>query len=340
MNFSETLLRWYRAHQRDLPWRSDKDPYRVWLSEIILQQTRIDQGLPYFERFLAKYPTVHVLAGASEDDILKSWQGLGYYSRARNLHRTAKIVSEKYNGMFPDSAKELQQLPGIGPYTAAAIASICYGEHVPAIDGNAQRVLARVYGIDTPVNTPAGRNVISSLASELSDNTNPGDFNQALMDFGSMVCTKYKPACRECPFNENCTALRTRMVDQLPAKIPKNPLKNRHFHYHVIFKGPALFMEKRTGNDIWKGLYQLPLTETESEGFDQDLQVVKKYTRTLSHQKLHITIYLSSAKHLKNSSAFACRISEIGNLPVPKVMELFFNSKEFSTLLEKRNVYL
>jgi A/G-specific adenine glycosylase len=265
MFFYKTLINWYLKNNRDLPWRKSKDPYKIWLSEIMLQQTRVAQGLPYFIRFTEAFPTVFDLANAEESEVLKLWQGLGYYSRARNLHFTAKYVAFELNGVFPTSYKELLKLKGVGDYTASAIASICYDEPAAVVDGNVYRVLARFFGIDKPINSTDGIKEFKSLAQSLIQDENPGRYNQAIMDFGALHCKPQNPLCDECPLANSCVAFEKKIVAELPVKLKKIKIKKRFFNYLVIVtsNNETIFSE-RTGKGIWQGLYQFPLIETKN----------------------------------------------------------------------------
>lgn len=260
--FSRKLITWYLENKRDLPWRQTKNPYPVWLSEIILQQTRVDQGLPYFLRFVEAFPTLADLAHATEPEVLKLWQGLGYYSRARNLLKAAKTIYFEKNGIFPASYSELLKLKGVGDYTAAAIASFCYDEAVAVVDGNVYRVLSRVFGIDTPINSSGGKKEFKNLAMQLIDPAHPGDFNQALMEFGAMQCVPRHPDCELCIFQKDCVAFNTGRIEMLPVKLKANPVRKRYFNY-IILKTPssAIEMEQRK-EGIWQGLFQFPLIES------------------------------------------------------------------------------
>ena len=242
MTFSKLLIYWYLQQKRDLPWRNTNNPYPIWLSEIMLQQTRVAQGLPYFERFMEAFPTVKDLADAPLEHVLKLWQGLGYYSRARNLHITAQKVAYEMEGVFPDTYIGLLELKGIGDYTASAIASICYNEPCPVVDGNVYRVLARYFGVDTPINTTAGVSCFKELATSVMEVKNIGIYNQAIMEFGAIQCKPQNPDCSTCVLNENCVALSTKKVSTLPVKLRKSKIKNRYFHYWVIkdLKGNCL----------------------------------------------------------------------------------------------------
>jgi A/G-specific adenine glycosylase len=264
MNFKNRLIIWYSIHKRELPWRETKNPYDIWLSEIILQQTQVKQGLPYYEAFIKKYPTVFDLAKASEESVLKLWQGLGYYSRARNLHATAKYVALELNGEFPDNYKALIKLKGIGDYTASAIASIAFNEVAAVVDGNVYRVLARYFGIDTPINSTLGIKEFKQLASSLIDEQHPATYNQAIMDFGAQQCKPKNPDCTICPINASCAALQKNLVDVLPVKLKKTKVTTKYFNFLVcIDKNKNILFEKRVGKGIWQNLYQFPLIETE-----------------------------------------------------------------------------
>jgi len=262
MIFSKQLIYWYLQNKRNLPWRSTLNPYTIWLSEIILQQTRVDQGMSYYLKFIEKFPTVFDLAAASEEQVLKLWQGLGYYSRARNLHYSAKHIVNELNGEFPASYKELLKLKGIGDYTASAIASICFNEPTAAVDGNVYRVLSRYFGIATAINSSAGIKVFKQLAQQLIDEENPGTHNQAIMEFGALMCKPNNPDCAICPLNNSCFALSKNSVKDLPVKEKNAKIKIRHFNYIVVHSSDhkTKIVKRETG--IWKNLYEFPLIET------------------------------------------------------------------------------
>ncbi|MGW9684267.1 A/G-specific adenine glycosylase [Flagellimonas sp. 2504JD1-5] len=264
MTFSEHILKWYGEHKRDLPWRATKDPYKIWLSEIMLQQTRVEQGTPYYYKFIAAFPTVFELSKAKEEQVLKLWQGLGYYSRARNLHATAKTIVDTYNGQFPNTYSELIKLKGVGDYTASAIASICFNEPEPVVDGNVYRALSRYFGIEIPINSSAGIKYFKELAREVMHPANIRDYNQGIMEFGSIQCAPKNPNCGHCPLNLSCAALQKNKVTDLPVKINKTKIKDRYFNYMVFLdvEGNTL-LEKRMGKGIWQNLYQFPLLESE-----------------------------------------------------------------------------
>ncbi len=260
--FSKALMPWYTEHQRPLPWRRTRDPYHIWLSEVILQQTRVEQGRPYWQRFVDTYPTVEALAAASEDAVLKLWQGLGYYSRARNLRAAAQQVVQDHGGRFPKDHQLLLQLKGVGDYTAAAIGSIAFGSAEPVVDGNVYRVLARVFGIDTPIDSTQGRKEFRALAARLLDVSRPGEHNQAVMELGATVCTPLSPRCGECPLARKCIARAADRIAQLPVKASRTTVRTRYFNYLHIGSGTTLYLHKRLGRDVWQGLWELPLMES------------------------------------------------------------------------------
>ncbi len=259
--FTPSLLAWAAGQHRPMPWKGERDPYRIWLSEIILQQTRVEQGWPYYLRFVEAYPTVQHLAEAPEDAVMKLWEGLGYYSRARNLHHTAKHVAFELGGQFPPSYAGLLTLKGVGDYTAAAIASFAYDLPHAVLDGNVYRVLARYFGITTPTDTPAAKRAFTQLANELLDPAQPAAFNQAMMDFGATICTPARPLCATCPLRENCVAFQTNQVAELPRKAKAAARKNRYFVYAVFSHRGDTFIRQRLERDIWQNLYEFPMLE-------------------------------------------------------------------------------
>ena len=258
------LLAWYRRSRRDLPWRDTDDPYRIWVSEIILQQTRVAQGTAYYHRFLERFPTVEALAGASVDEVLKMWEGLGYYSRARNMHAAARAVMRDHAGHFPQRAAGLLRLPGIGPYTAAAIASIAFGEAVPVLDGNVFRVIARLFAVALPRGT-AGDREVSRITRQLIPADAPGDFNQALMELGALICLPRDPRCGECPLSDRCMARREKRLRELPVTSPPPKTEKRYFHYFVMHCGDEILVTQRTRKDIWRLLWEFPALEMQKE---------------------------------------------------------------------------
>ncbi len=259
--FRQHLLQWTAQYPRPLPWKGERDAYKIWLSEIILQQTRVEQGLPYYERFVSAYPTIRHLADASETELMKLWEGLGYYSRARNLHASAKHVAYTLGGQFPATYDTIRALKGVGDYTAAAIASFAYDLPYAVLDGNVYRILARYFGIEDPIDQPSARKEFAGLAQQLLDDTNPAAWNQAMMDFGATWCTARQPQCAKCPMQAHCVALKQGLVAMLPKKSKKILRKTRIFLYAVIHFGEATFIQKRTAKDIWRNLYEFPMLE-------------------------------------------------------------------------------
>jgi A/G-specific adenine glycosylase len=261
---AQALLAWYPRHRRDLPWRHTRDPYAIWLSEVILQQTRVAQGLPYYLDFLTSYPTVHDLAAAHEQEVLRHWQGLGYYSRARNMHHTAQQVVSEFGGQFPGTYAGLRQLKGVGPYTAAAIASFAFDEAVAVLDGNVFRVLARVFGLHSDIAAPSSRKEFQALADQHLPPAHAAEFNQAVMEFGALQCTPAKPDCLFCPLQSQCWAFQHGQVALLPVKSKAKASRTRYFHYLVLRHGEQLYLKERLAGDIWQGLYDFALAETDS----------------------------------------------------------------------------
>lgn len=261
--YSQILQNWYHIYKRDLPWRDVSDPYLIWISEIILQQTRVAQGMDYYLRFVLRFPDVLSLAEAEEQEVLKYWQGLGYYSRARNLHKAARQIAENYGGKFPHDHAEILKLSGIGTYTAAAIASFAFNQPYVVVDGNVYRVLSRVFGIDSPIDSPRGQKEFAALAAELLDAENAGTHNQAIMEFGALQCVPVNPECGICPLKDSCEALKTTSVEKLPVKERKTKIKSRYFNYLFIKHENQTFLQKRESQDIWKNLYEFPLIESE-----------------------------------------------------------------------------
>ncbi len=346
MGFSDEIINWYLANKRDLPWRDTQNPYRIWLSEVILQQTRVAQGMPYYFKFVDKYPTVAELANAPEDDILKLWQGLGYYSRARNMHAAAKTIVDEYAGEFPKTYTEILKLKGIGKYTAAAIASIAYKEPVAVVDGNVYRVLSRYFGIDEPIDGSKGQKLFSDLANELLDRQQPDNFNQAMMEFGALYCTPKSPNCNACIFSTTCKARIDGTVAQLPVKAKKTAVKKRYFNYLFFDKPQAAFLQKRPMGDIWANLYELPLLETETEVANKELlselpeyknyaqshniKFLKKafaVTHKLSHRDIYATFWHIGVTHdflINNSRIFEIKIDTLHDYGVSRLTERFF----------------
>jgi A/G-specific adenine glycosylase len=348
MDFTANLLGWFKKNHRDLPWKNTKDPYKIWLSEIILQQTRVEQGYSYYLRFIDQYPTVETLAAAPLDEVLKLWQGLGYYSRARNLHATAQAVVAHHHGQFPTSAAGLLSLKGVGEYTAAAIASFAFGEPAPALDGNGYRILTRVFGIYTPIDSSKGKKALRTLAQELIPQRRPADFNQALMDFGSLVCVPKNPKCAECPLNEGCYASGAGKVAELPVKSRKPEVRTRYFHYFIVHEEHHVYLHQRSDSDIWKGLYEFPLIETISEISSESITAQPDWKKLfpggdariirfsplikhqLTHQILWTRFYLVEAgTAAQNLRRHYLRVSleDFGRYGIPRLIDAFLEKK-------------
>lgn len=295
MSFQSALIKWYQKNKRDLPFRETKDAYKIWLSEIILQQTRVEQGLPYYYKFTEQYPDVFSLAAASEGEVLKLWQGLGYYSRGRNLLATAREMAEKYNGVFPKQYNELIKLKGIGPYTAAAIASFAFDRPVFVVDGNVNRVLARMFEVKQAVNSTEGKKILEQIANECGDKKRPALYNYAMMELGALVCTPANPACHQCPLQPYCMAYAHQTQKSFPVKEQKKKIKQRWFYYLMLKHDDKIYIQQRRENDIWKNLYEFPLIETKEKISDKQLQKelkeigIRNYTisKTYSHQLTH-----------------------------------------------------
>ena len=344
----DTLINWYVENHRDLPWRHDPTPYEVWLSEVILQQTRVNQGMDYYLRFVEKWPNVSTLANASEEEVLKMWQGLGYYSRARNLHKCAKQVVEQHHGEFPADYEQLKQLQGIGDYTAAAIASIAFNLPHAVVDGNVYRVLARLYDIDTPININEGQKRFAQLADELLNHKQPGLHNQAMMEFGALHCTPKTPNCLLCPLQAQCLAFAHQTVMQRPVKLPKVKVTTRYFNYLVIRINNSVYLHKRSSNDIWRNLYDFPCIESEqslsvqeviaTEQFQQLIgnrsftihNVSPVFTHKLTHRTLlaqFIEIKLEKKLlRIETKDLFLTPETELGNFPIPRLIDLYLNN--------------
>jgi A/G-specific adenine glycosylase len=310
MEFSNSLLYWYLQNKRDLPWRNTTNPYPIWLSEIMLQQTRVAQGMPYFHAFMMAFPTIFDLAKASEEQVLKLWQGLGYYSRARNMHKTAQVIAFEMDGNFPDNYNDLFKLKGIGEYTAAAIASFAFNEVVPVVDGNVFRVLSRYFNVETDIASSTAKKEFTALAKALIPIDTPALFNQAIMEFGALQCVPKNPNCEVCIFGNSCAALQKKKVAQLPVKSKKTKVTNRFFNYLIFLdKHNNTLINKRTQKGIWHNLYEFPVIETNDESdfdviFKNIIENYPEYTfesiscynsapviHKLSHQKLHINYY-------------------------------------------------
>ena len=327
--FAIVLLQWFRQHGRDLPWRNTQDPYPIWLSEIILQQTRVQQGWEYWERFMQRWPNVEALAAATEDEVLRLWQGLGYYSRARNMHFAARQIVAM--GGFPNSYEGIRSLKGVGDYTAAAIGSMAFGLPTAVVDGNVYRVLARYFGVDTPINSTEGKKEFSMLAQELLPATDAGTYNQAIMDFGAIQCTPQSPQCMSCPLQESCCALSEGRVSQLPVKLKKLKVKERHLSYIYIRcrndrgGSPQVAMRRRGSGDIWQGLWEpVNMEEYTPKGTTQLL--VKGLKHVLTHRVLYCDFYFQEVKEKPMLPEGYQWIDEtdLDQYALPRMMELLF----------------
>ncbi len=341
------IISWYLQNKRDLPWRETKDPYQIWISEIMLQQTRVATAIDYFYRFLVQFPTISDLAKAKEQEVLKLWQGLGYYSRARNLHATAKIIHTEYNGVFPDSYKEILKLKGIGSYTAAAIASFAFNLPHAAVDGNVYRVLSRIYGINKATDSTEGKKYFQNIASETMGNAQPEIYNQAIIEFGALQCIPRNPKCDICPLRSNCYAYNNAQVDQLPIKSKQIKTKNRYFYYLFLSCKSRFLIEKRIKKDIWENLFQYPLIECDKPISTNELlqtfewkelfgnkklvihSVSENVVHKLSHQSLHTTFIHIEMDIDKLSSKYGYQVinyPEITEYPFPKLIEDHLNA--------------
>ncbi len=344
MYFSDILSQWYAINKRDLPWRSTVNPYYIWLSEIILQQTRVEQGLPYYLKFIDAFPVVADLANADEDLVLKLWQGLGYYSRARNLQFSAKLILSEFGGNFPDNHADILKLKGVGPYTAAAISSFSFGLPFAVLDGNVIRVLSRVFGIQTPFDTTAGKKQFQKLAQELLDKKNPAEYNQAIMEFGALQCVPKSPKCNDCPIVNDCIAFNTNTVSLLPVKSKKLKVKNRYLHFLVVNKNNEVLIGKRNSG-IWQGLYEFPFLE-----FDENLNeksvlksplwinffkgsvkqissISEEYIHKLSHQKIHAKFWEIDVNSFRSSDFKIVKCNDLQKYPVSSLIEKYLNSR-------------
>lgn len=346
MEFARELIGWCQKNGRELPWRMTKDPYKIWVSEIILQQTRVVQGMDYYKRFIERFPDVTTLAEASEDEVLKLWQGLGYYSRARNMREAAKSVAEKFGGVFPKEYADVRALKGVGDYTAAAICSFAYDLPYPAVDGNAYRVLSRVFRVDDCIDTPQGKRTFTELSLEVMDQNRPALYNQAMMDLGATVCLPTAPNCEACPLKEGCALGGSSEALAYPKKGKKLVSRDRYFVYLAVEDGGKTYLHRREAKDIWKGLYEYPMVELPvplSEMADpswmeplteefSDLRligepVMKKHI--LTHQNIHAAFYRAEGHflHRKDSAYIELEKAQLGEYAVSRLMELYLLTK-------------
>jgi len=349
--FGKKLIGWYLQNQRKLPWRETGDPYKIWLSEVILQQTRINQGLDYYVKFVESFPDIHSLACAPEKEIYKLWQGLGYYNRAQNLIHAARTIANEYNGRFPGTKEELMKIKGIGPYTAAAISSIAFGKPDPVVDGNVFRVLSRVFGIKSPIDTAGGKKEFVSLAGRLMEGHPPGDFNQALMEFGAVWCKPKNPDCVHCIFYDECVARKQNTVSELPVKKPKARVKDRFFYYVVAqTQNERIIMKKRGPDDIWKNLYDFPLFVTGQRtqalkalntltgklapaGLVYSIKHIShEYIHLLTHQRIHAVfiriIVENFPENRLENNVLLINQNDIENYPVPRLVEQYLQDQK------------
>lgn len=338
---SVKITDWFKLHSRPLPWREINDPYKIWLSETILQQTRVDQGLPYYLKFIDTFPSVVDLADAEEDVVLKLWQGLGYYSRARNLHATAKIIRDDYKGVFPAKYEDILSLKGIGEYTAAAISSFAYNLPFAVVDGNVYRVLSRVFDIETPIDSTEGKKLFKELAQELLIQDQPGLYNQAMMEFGALQCTPTSPNCDICPLRLDCLSFQNKTIKERPVKSKKTKVQNRYLYYFVYHDNEHLLLKKRTAKDIWQGLYDFPLIEKEKE-FNPEVVTkefkiankhILKFTSVrhiLSHQRIHATFILTNfipEKKTWESDWELISYEDLTNYPLSRMIDKYLKDE-------------
>jgi A/G-specific adenine glycosylase len=350
-HFSPTITAWYQLNKRDLPWRNTRDPYLIWLSEIILQQTRVDQGMAYYLKFASEFPTIKHLAKADNEKVMKLWQGLGYYSRARNLHAAAKMVNDTFKGKFPDEYSAIISLKGVGEYTAAAIASFAFDKPHAVVDGNVYRVLARVFGIETPIDSTQGKKDFLELADQLLDKKRPALYNQAIMEFGALQCKPVNPDCSVCPLMNSCYAFAKKKITELPVKAKKTKVRNRYFNYLVFTKDGSTIINKRIGKDIWTNLYDFPLIETEKELTESKFlgsaewktlagknkfavrSVSTTYKHILSHQHIFARFWefdcSADLKKIVVPSPIIIKKKDIHKYAVPRLMELYLEKENF-----------
>jgi A/G-specific adenine glycosylase len=340
--FTEHLMHWHQnENKRQLPWKEEQDPYKIWLSEIILQQTRAQQGLPYYLAFIARYPTIGHLATAQDEEVFRLWQGLGYYNRCQNMLATARSIAQKYQGIFPNTYDQIVALKGIGPYTAAAIASFAFNLPYAVVDGNVYRVLARFWGIDTPTDSTVGKKQFAQLADRLLDPPNSAQYNQAIMDLGATVCTPKNPACTTCPLHNNCVAYRQNLLELLPVKTAKIVVKNRFFYYILFRHEGKIWVHKRENKDIWQNLYEPYLIENDRALADAELEkqvskivpaeahlhLLHAFKQRLTHQLIAIRIFICDVPvrplFFKGKGLWA-DIYQLKNLPFPGVLVSFF----------------
>lgn len=350
MSIPERLISWYRLNGRDLPWRHTSDPYRIWVSEIILQQTRVDQGMPYYENFLKRFPDTATLANAEEQEILKVWQGLGYYRRALHMHAAAKEIMQRHQGVFPTDFQDIRQLKGIGDYTAAAVGSIAFGIPCPVVDGNVIRMIARIKGIEVPVSRPSVIRGIRSVAESWIVDMDPGEFNQAMMDFGALVCRPASPGCPSCPLAGECTANISGKADHIPVRKPRPPVRVRYLNYYVLtgdYSGKKqIYLRKRPGNDIWKNLYDFPCIESADGPASPDADpffeshrlpfpreaftgITGPVKHMLTHQRLSVRFLSFDLTDLPDLPYIRVPVGDLYQYPVPRLIDRYISARSF-----------
>lgn len=329
-NFYLLIGDWYRQNKRNLPWRETNDPYKIWLSEVLLQQTRVDQGMDYYHKFVRNYPTVDDLASASEEQVLKDWQGLGYYSRARNLHASSKMIAQELNSKFPENYNSILQLKGVGSYTAAAIASIAFNEQVAVVDGNVYRVLSRLFDLDLPIDSTEGKKKFNELANKLLPSTDPGLYNQAVMELGALVCTPRNPGCENCPVSDHCLAKANQTILERPVKSKKTKVRKRYFHYLVYSNATQLVLKKRLEKDIWLNMYDFPVIESKNDKtpeFDQNPNhSFGPLKHVLSHQHIFAYFYhFNSMPENQDENWVTVDFEALEDLPIPRLIDIYLS---------------
>jgi A/G-specific adenine glycosylase len=340
------LLQWFEKVKRDLPWRETKNPYKIWISEIILQQTRVDQGLPYYDRFIAAFPEIQDLANANEDEVLKLWEGLGYYSRARNLHFTAKIVANELRGTFPNTYEGLLELKGVGPYTAAAIGSISFGLPVAAVDGNVYRVMSRYFGIMESIDETPTKKQITELANEVLEKEHAGNHNEAVMELGATVCSPVNPTCRECPLQRGCKAFANNIQSELPIRSKKTKVRDRYFYYSVRVCNGEVLISRRGAGDIWQGLYEFPLIEVDSRLEESEIikllnlsstevvfNVSSEFKHILSHQRIYAKFVLIKSGSFENSDFIRATLAGLESFAFPRLINRYLEKQRLAIVV-------
>lgn len=342
-----SLVEWYNRNKRDLPWRETKNPYNIWLSEVIMQQTRVAQGLSYYIKFLEKYPNVESLASANSDEVFKLWEGLGYYSRARNLLKGARQIIDQFDGKFPETIESLKEIKGIGDYTAAAIASISFNIAVPVVDGNVYRVLSRLYALDVPIDSGAGKKIFFELAKKLLNNNIPGTHNQAIMELGALVCTPQKPNCSACPLSSKCLAFANGTVFSFPVKSKTIKKSTRYFYYYIIGDGENFLIHKRNKADIWHNLYEFPILESLERLSEKQIisgkflnqlntaqtkvvKISKEYKHVLTHQVIYarfIHLHVNDVAQFHHDGTFIISIDNISNYAMPRLITRYLENE-------------